>query len=204
MMSSMLKKYRFLIWFFAILQLSACSTFDKTNIKPGERVRGFGFSFAVPTDRHWFATEYGTSNRLKLIQLNQEDSYSILVTLNKGPRWGMYPSADAHLSVVQYHKQHEIQPRGYFLLAHQEWVDESYGDLCVRYSVHAKDWRGRNKQGAALIDTLGLSCEHGSLDNVLITIEFSHRYEESGEKTDIERYARRLFKSLKFEPVPGS
>jgi hypothetical protein len=181
-----------------ILLLSACTTFDKTNIPPGQKVEGLGFSFEAPTENNWFAAEYGTSNRIKLVQLNDEDSYTILVSINRGPGRGMYPSAETHLRVFQRHKQLELQPPGYFLLDHDEWIDEQYGHLCIRYSASAKDWRGRNKKGAALVDMQGLTCEHGSIKNVLISVELSHRYEESGEIKRIDAIAHQLFQSLDF------
>jgi hypothetical protein len=192
--------YRLFI-LYAICCLSACSTFDKTNIPPGQTVEGLGFSFEAPTENNWFAAEYGTSNRIKLVQLNDDDSYTILVSINRGPGRGMYPTAQAHLRVFQRHKELELQPPGYFLLDHEEWIDEQYGHLCIRYSASAKDWRGRNKKGAALVDMQGLTCEHGSIKNVLISVELSHRYEEGMTKSDLTSFAGDLFSSLRFHPV---
>ena len=184
--------------FCGFLLLSACATFDKTNIPPGQRVEGLGFSFEAPTEHAWFAAEYGTSNRIKLIQLNDDDRYTILVSLNRGPRRGMYQTAEAHLQVFQRYKQVEVQPPGYFLLDHQEMIDEQYGHLCLRYTANAKDWRGRSKEGAALIDMVGLTCEHATLPNVLISVELSRRFEASSDKIDISPFAEQLFKSLEF------
>jgi len=187
--------------FCGFLLLSSCASFDKTNISPGQRVDGLGFSFEAPTEHAWFAAEYGTSNRIKLIQLNDDDRYTILVSLNRGPRRGMYQTAEAHLQVFQRHKQIEVQPPGYFLLDHQEWIDQQYGHLCIRYSAKGKDWRGRSKQGPALIDTIGLTCEHGTLPNVLISVELSRRFEAEGPTIDIRPYADALFSSLEYQSL---
>jgi len=183
------------------LLLSACSTFDRTNIPPGQRVDGLGFSFEAPTDHAWFAAEYGTSNRIKLIQLNDDDRYTILVSLNRGPGRGMYQTAETHLRVFQRHKQIEAQPPGYFLLDHQEWVDEQYGHLCIRYTSSAKDWRGRSKKGAALINMIGLSCEHATLPNVLISVELSRRFEVDSKEVDIKPFADALFSSIEYHDL---
>lgn len=192
--------FRILICY-GMLLLSACASFDKTNIPPGQRVEGLGFSFEVPTKRSWFAAEYGTSNRIKLIQLNDEDSYIILVSLNRGPGRGMYPTAEEHLRVFQRHKQIEVQPPGYFLLDHHEWIDEQYGHLCIRYTAKAKDWRGRSKKGAALIDTVGLTCEHSTLPNVLISVELSRRFESYSQEVDIKPFADALFSSIEYHDL---
>ena len=113
----------------------------------------------------------------------------------------MYPSAEMHLSVFQRHKDLEVHPPGYFLLDHQEWIDEQYGHLCLRYSQNAKDWRGRTKEGAAIIDTQGLTCEHRTIPNVLISFELSHRYEENSEPENLDEIAHQLFKSIEYHSL---
>lgn len=183
---------------FVVLLLSACASFDRTNILPGQRVAGLGFSFSVPTDKAWFAVEYGTSHRIKLSQLNQDDRFTILVSLNKGPRHGMYSSPETHLKTVRYYEKIEPVPVGLNILNHREWIDSRYGRLCVRQSSFAEDWRGRNKPGPAMIDSVILSCPHQGFDNVLISIELSRRYEKHAQEVDITSYADALFSSLEF------
>jgi len=182
----------------SILMLSACASFDKTNIQPGHRVIGLGFSFTVPTQKSWFAVEYGTSNRIKLSQLNNQDSYSILVSLNRGPYQGMYQNAEAHLQSIQYHKQIKLNHAGFIQHQHQEWVDSRYGKLCVRYTSSGEDWKGRNSPGPAIVDLIGLSCPHPELHNVLININLSRRSETDAEKVDLTAYADELFSSLEY------
>ena len=186
----------------SFLLVSGCTTFNRSDIPPGQRVPGPGFSFDAPrNEHHWFASEYGTSNRIKLVQLNQEDTYTVLVSLNRGPGRGMYPSAEAHLRVFQKHKELELHPPGYFLLDHQEWIDEQYGHLCIRYSAIAKDWRGRSREGAAVVDMQGLTCEHKTIPNVLISFELSHRYDENTERKKLDDIAHQLFKSIEFNSL---
>jgi len=181
-----------------ILLLSGCATFDKTNIQPGHRVIGPGYSFTVPTQKSWFAVEYGTSNRIKLSQLNNQDSYSILITINRGPYQGMYQSAEAHLKIIQQHKQKEFRKAGLSINKHQEWVEPQYGKLCVRYTSSGEDWRGRNNLGPAIVDLVGLSCAHPALHNVLISINLTRRSDENVEKVDLTTYADELFSSIEY------
>jgi len=181
-----------------ILLLSSCASFDKTNIQPGHRVIGLGFSFTVPTQKSWFAVEYGTSHRIKLSQLNHQDSYSILVSINRGPYQGMYQSPEAHLQAIQYHKQRKFRQAGLIQHNHKEWTDSQYGKLCVRYTSSSEDWRGRNNAGPAIVDLVGLSCPHPELHNTLITIDLSRRADTDAEKIDLTAYADELFSSVEY------
>ena len=181
-----------------ILLLSACASFDKTNIQPGHRVIGLGFSFTVPTQKSWFAVEYGTSHRIKLSQLNNQDSYSILISLNRGPYQGMYQNAEAHLQAIQHHKQRKFRQKGLIQHSHKEWIDSQYGELCVRHTSSSEDWRGRNNAGPAIVDLIGLSCPHPELNNILVTIDLSRRSEIDAEKVDLTAYADKLFSSFEY------
>lgn len=182
-----------------VVVISGCASFDKTHILSGQRVPGPGFSFTVPTERAWTAVEYGTSNKIHLFQLNNQDSYSILVSLNRGPRLGMYQDAESHLLALKYHRQLEPTPAGFFWLSHNEWIEPRYGDLCVRYSYKAEDWHGRNSKGPAMVDLIALICEFPEQPNVLISIELSRRYEQYAEVVDITPYADELFASFEYE-----
>lgn len=184
-----------------LLMLSACASFDRTNILPGQRVAGLGFSFTVPTQNSWFAVEYGTSNRIKLSQLNKQDHYSIVISLNRGPAQGMYRNAEAHLSTLQRHKQAKTKKDGYIQLAHKEWIDSRYGKLCVRYTSSAEDWTGRNNKGPAMVDSIALTCEHPEISNVLISVEISRRYEVDADISDLTAYADALFSSLEYQSI---
>jgi hypothetical protein len=186
------------IFFILLLLLSACATFDKTNIKPGHKVVGLGFSFTVPTEKSWFAVEYGTSHRIKLSQLNHQDSYSILVSINRGPFQGMYKSPEAHLQAFKYHKQREFRKVGLIQHNHKEWADSEYGELCVRYTSSSEDWRGRNNAGPAIVDLIGLTCPHPELHNVLVSFDLSRRSETYAEAVDLTHYADVLFSSVEY------
>lgn len=181
-----------------MLLLSSCATFDKTNILPGQAVKGYGFSFAVPTEKPWFAVVYGTSHRIKLRQLNDLDSYSILVSLNRGPRTGMYQSAEDHLAALKHHLFLDQGAKGLIQHRHTEAVDSRYGELCIRHTSFNEDWRGRNNAGPAMVETITLTCPHPGLDNVLISTEFSRRYETHANKVDVESLADQLFASFEF------
>ena len=180
---------------FFILLLSACASFDKTNILPGQEVGGLGFSFTVPTQKSWFAVEYGSGHRIKLSQLNDLDSYSIQISLNRGPSGGMFQSAEAHLHALKRHK------RSVSRFNHKEWLDTRYGDLCVRYTSAGEDWRGRNNAGPAMVASVGLVCAHPEIANVLIDIEISRRYELDAPTSDLAAYADELFSSVEYESI---
>jgi hypothetical protein len=184
---------------FFVLLMSSCASFDRTNILPGQRVPGPGFSFMVPTEKFWSAVEYGTSNKIHLFQLNDLDSYSILVSLNRGPRFGMYKNAETHLRVLKSHRNNEFKPAGIFWLSHDEWLEPKYGDLCVRYTYKAEDWHGRNNKGPAMVDLIGMSCKFPEFPNVLISIEFSRRYELNAKTVDITAFADELFSSFEYQ-----
>jgi len=181
-----------------ILLLSSCATFDKTNIPPGYRVIGLGFSFTVPTQKSWFAVEYGTSHRIKLSQLNNQDSYSILVSINRGPSQGMYQTPEAHLQAIRHHKHRKFRQAGLIHHNQNEWADSQYGKLCVRYTSSSEDWRGRNNAGPATVDLVGLSCPHPELHNVLISIDLSRRSDTDAAKVDLTAYADELFSSVEY------
>ena len=189
------------ILFALFLLLSACASFDKTNIKPGHRVNGLGFSFTVPTEKSWFAVEYGTSHRIKLSQLNLQDSYSILVSLNRGPYRGMYQSATAHLKAVQSAKQRQRRYKGLVQHSHKEWVDDQPGELCVRYTSSSEDSRGRNSLGPATVDLIGLTCLHPELNNVLISIDLTRRSDADADKVNLSAYADILFSSFEYTSI---
>ena len=184
----------------AIVLLSACASFDKNNIQPGQRVTRPGLSFVVPTERTWSASEFGTGHRIKLNQFNQDDNYSILVSLMRGPGDGMYDDADALLKVVQNYKLGEMKPAGLFRRVHVEKLGTEYGERCVQYSSTSEDWRGRNNEGYyALIDLIGLTCVHPEMDNVLVNVEISRRYEEASPAQDLSVHAHALFSSIEYE-----
>ena len=183
---------------FLILLISSCASFDRTNILPGQRVPGLGFSFSVPTEKAWSAVEYGTSNKIHLFQLNDLDNYSILVALNRGPRYGMYKNAESHLRALKFSNQMEFNSISWILLNRDEWLEPKYGKLCVGYSYKAEDWHGKNIQGPIIVDLIGLACEHQEIPNVLISIEFSRRSETNAEIVDIKPYAEQLFSSFEY------
>jgi len=184
-----------------VVLLSSCASFDKTNIRPGQRVDGLGFSFAVPTQNAWFAVEYGNGHRIKLSQLNDVDSYSILISLNRGPVKGMFPNAQAHLKAVQRHRRVWPQSIEFTRLRRDEWLDSQYGELCVRYSAYDEDWRGRNRKGPAMVELIGLSCEHPEISNVLIRIDITRRHEVDAPAVDLAVFADELFSSIEYESI---
>ena len=186
---------------FLFLLVSACASFDKTNIQPGQRVPGLGFSFIAPTQKTWFTVEYGTSHRIKLSQLNDQDSYSILVSLNRGPRRGMYQSAEAHLKALRRNRRGNSKSAGFLQHQHKEMIDTRYGDLCVRYTSSGEDWRGRNNEGPAIIDSIGLSCAHPETANILISIEITRRSETDAATIDLATYADELFSSVEYQDI---
>jgi hypothetical protein len=181
-----------------ILLLSSCASFDKTNILPGQSVIGLGFSFTVPTQKSWFAVEYGTSHRIKLSQLNNQDSFSILVSINRGPYQGMYKNVARHLQSIKINQQKKLKQPGFIEYVHQEWVASKYGDLCIMYTFSGEDWNGRNSEGPAIVDAIGLSCPHPKLRNILISIDLSRRSETGAEKVDLTAYAEALFASFEY------
>ena len=180
-----------------LVLLSACaSKFDRTNIQPGQRVDGPAISIVVPTNKTWFAVDYGTGSRIRLSQLNFDDSYIITAGVNRGPRRGMFKDAKAHLEALLNEKRSEVVPEGVILHDHREWAAPDYGSLCVAYSSNREDWRGRNNAGPALVDTVGLICPHSHLNNVLVSVEIQRRYEVDGPRVDIASLAKQLFTSV--------
>ena len=180
-----------------LILLSGCaSKFDRTNIQPGQRVDGPAISLVVPTNKPWFAVDYGTGSRIRLSQLNFDDGYIITAGVNRGPRQGMFKDSKAHLTALLKNKRDEIIPEGVILHDHQEWEAREYGNLCVAYSSNREDWRGRNSAGPALVDTVGLICPHRHLDNVLVYVEIERRYEVDGPRVDMSSLAQLLFASV--------
>ncbi len=187
--------------FLVLTMMTSCVSFDRANILPGQAVPGLGFSFEVPTQNNWTAVEYGSGNKIHLFQLNDQDSYSISVSLNRGPRKGMYQNAETHLKALKFSQSIEPIPAGFVLHSHQEWVEPLYGKLCVRYTSKAEDWRGRNKEGPALVDLVGLSCDHPEIPNVIIKTEISRRYEVNADYVDLTLYADALFASFQYSEL---
>lgn len=180
-----------------LILLSGCaSKFDRTNIQPGQRVEGPAISLVVPTEKPWFAVDYGTGSRIRLSQLNFDDSYIIAAGVNRGPWQGMFKDSSAHLNALLKSKRDEVIPDGVVLHEHQEWEAPEYGNLCVAYSSHREDWRGRNTAGPALVDSVGLICPHRHIANVLVSVEIKRRFEVDGPRVDIASLAQQLFASI--------
>jgi hypothetical protein len=176
---------------------AACANkFDRTNIQPGDRVQGPAVSIVVPTNKPWFAVDYGTGSRIRLSQLNFDDLYTITVGINRGPSRGMFVDVTEHLQALLKAKREENIPEGVILHDHKEWAEPSYGELCVAYSSHREDWRGRNSAGPALVDDVGLICPHRYLPNVLVTVDIERRYEVDGPRVDMGALAKKLFTSI--------
>jgi hypothetical protein len=145
--------------------------------------------------------EYGTSNKIHLFQLNDVDNYSIVVALNRGPRFGMYQNAESHLRALKLSKYLDFRSADLKLLAHSEWLEPKYGKLCVTYTYKAEDWKGRHKDGPALVDLIGLACEFPVIPNVLISVEISRRYETDAKNVDLRPFADELFSSFEYSRI---
>lgn len=184
-----------------LVSLSSCATFDKTNILPGQRIPGLGFSFLAPTEKPWFAVVFGNSNRIRLGQLNDKDSYSINIALNQGPPRGMYTSAESHLKAFKKYKEGERLPAGVVPEHLSEWIDTRYGKLCVRFRAVSKDHRGRYNRGPALVEVIGLSCAHEKLRNTLISVELTRRADLDAGEVDLSALADHLFDSIEYESL---
>lgn len=184
-----------------MLTLAACSSLDKTDIRPGDRIAGPGITFTVPTNQSWFAVDYGTSNHVKISQLNYEDSFSIEAFLNKGPRKGMFKSRKQHLAAIVNDRKRIYEPEGYTRLSHNEWINPDDPKLCVRYSLTAEDWRGRNNAGPALLETFGIVCAHPLFPNALSTLEITRRFEQDAPLVNMEVLAESVFHSIQFVPL---
>jgi hypothetical protein len=50
-----------------------------------------------------------------------------------------------------------------------------------------------------MVENITLICSHPAFDNVLISSEFSRRYEIDAEEVDLNNYADQLFASIEFE-----
>lgn len=183
------------------LVFSACASFDRTNILPGQRVQGPAMSFVLPESRAWFASEYGQGSRLKLVHLGDDEVLTLVLSLAKGPRSGMYQTAQQHRSAVrQQHWQALAQAQfGYTELTRAEAIAQHYGPLCVRYSRSAKDWRGRNRAGPAMVQTEGLSCAHPHLQNALMKFELARRHEPELSLAPLAELAEPIFASLRYQ-----
>lgn len=185
-----------------ITLLSACATpFDRTNIQPGQRVFGPGVSVEVPTTKPWFAVDYGTSNHIRLSQINFDDSYSLRVAVNRGPSTGMFSSAKQHLVAFVRRRDNTSAVPGLVVHHQDAWVEPRFGEICVAYLSHSEDWRGRNNLGPALVDTIGLICPHPGFGNVFVNTELSRRYDIDAPRIDITPYAQKVFDSLEYAGV---
>jgi hypothetical protein len=185
----------------AMFLLVSCASFDKTNILPGQRVPGPAVSFVVPGETPWFMLNYATGNRLKLGQINFGDSFSIRVALNRGPRSGMYRSASDHLAALKSHIVSKGQPTGYKLHSHKEYLATTYGALCVGYESLGEDWRGRNNAGPAMVEVIGLTCAHPEINNALVNVEITRRYEVDSPAVDLSVMAETVFSSLEYDEI---
>ncbi len=186
--------------FSALCLLAACATFDRTNIAPGQRVYGPGISFETPSNNTWSASEYGSGNRLRLIQINHTDSYYLNVEINRGPLLGMYTNAEQHLNAFLRHQRKIGNPDGYEKDSHIAWVDQRFGDLCVRYQKTGRDWAGRNNKGPAIVESEGLICAHQNADNTLLHVELTRRSEETSPSIDLRLLGEQLFSSIDYIP----
>lgn len=185
-----------------VIFLSGCATpFDRTNIQPGQRVFGPGVSVIVPTEKPWFAVDYGTSNHIRLSQINFDDSYSLRVAVNRGPLTGMFKSGQAHLAAFIHGRDSEKVTPGRVVHHRDAWVEPRYGAVCIAYLEHSEDWRGRNNLGPALVDTIGLTCPHVGFGNVFVNAELSRRYDIDAPRIDISTYAQQVFDSLEYAGV---
>lgn len=180
-----------------LLLVSCATPFDRTNIKPGQRVLGPAVSIEVPTEKSWFAVDYGTKNHIRLSQLNYDDSYTIHVTVNKGRPTGMFRTAESHLRAFISARTSKQPERGVIEQSHREWVARDYGPICIGYSSLTEDWRGRSQPGPALVDLIGLTCPHRHLPNILVDVEISRRYELDAPRLDLSGPAKQLFSSIK-------
>lgn len=188
-------------WIVTCVVLSTCASFDRTNIQPGQRVQGPALSFVLPEGRAWFASEYGQGSRMKLVHLGDDEVLTLALSLAKGPNSGMYQSAQQHLQALRKQHWHELAQAqfGYTELAREEGVAERYGQLCVRYSRRAKDWRGRNRAGPAMVQTEGLSCAHPHLPNALVKFELVRRHEPEQNLAPLAELAEPIFASLRYQ-----
>lgn len=182
------------------MQALGCAHFDPTNIQPGQRVPGPGYSFTVPTQKAWSAVEFATSNRIHLFQLNNHDSYTITVALNRGPYLGMFQRAEDHLATLQLSKHAEFKKSHLKLLEHEEWLAPEYGELCVAYRYKAEDWQGR-LQDPVIKELHGLVCEFPVIQNVLISAEISRRAESTAQSVDLLPLAKELFASIEYREL---
>lgn len=188
--------------------LVGCAQFDRTQIRAGDRIFGPAVSVTVPavprdlmsdSDRHaWFASDYGSGNRMKLVLLNSDDLFSVEVAINRGPQRGMYRSVSEHLVVVESRRRPISIPDQVEVLAYDVSADPSYGALCVRYRSKLKDWRGRNRAGPALVEDVGLVCEHPKLSNVLVELRVTHRYETFSSEIELAPLADQVFRSAEY------
>lgn len=188
--------------YLALFVLSACASFDRTHISPGERVYGPRYSFMTPPAAYdqapWFASEYGNGHRIKLYQLNHKDSFTIISALNRGPLTGMYPSAEEHLRALQRYQHTVRHPPGFEHAHYDAWIATEYGALCVRYENRGEDHQGRANRGPAQVETLGLACAHPTLPNVLMNLEITRRADHDAPYVDLAKQAEVLFNSLEY------
>jgi hypothetical protein len=113
----------------------------------------------------------------------------------------MYASAEMHLAAVQNHIKRKGQPVGFKLHSHGERIDSRYGPLCVRYESLGEDWRGRNTEGPAMVEIIGLTCAHTEIKNVLVSVELSRRYEVDAAEVNLSALAESVFSSLEYHQI---
>ncbi len=178
--------------------LAACTTFDRTDIAPGMRIYGPGASFLPPGPGRWSTSLHGTGHKLHLNQLNANDSFSIRVSLNKGPDSGPYPTMQAFLRDFKTYQKKALLQFDLAIDQQSETISTDYPG-CIEYSMRGRDWRGRNNPGPARVAHQGLSCIHPAFDNALLTIEIQHRAEPDAAPVELNAAARALFSSLRFE-----
>jgi hypothetical protein len=192
-------KYAVLLTLMAAL--SGCTTFDRTHIPPGQRLQGPGVSLVAPTAQPWFAVHYGSGHRMHISQLNARDSFSIKVSLNKGPSTGMYATTAQYLTDFKRYQQKMLFQFDLAVDEHRESISDRYPG-CIEFHMLGRDWRGRNNPGHANIEQYGLTCIHPGYQNAMVTIELQRRSELDADPVDMEVYAEWLFGSIQFDP-PG-
>lgn len=179
--------------------LASCATFDKTNITSDVRVPGPALSFVVPTETPWSAVDFGTGSQIRLSQLNFDDSYIIRAAVNRGPYTGMYKDSEQHLSEYQTYLSSRKTKEGFVETKHFERSAPEYGAACIEYREQGEDWAGRNSEGPAYVEKVGIICPHEGLSNILVNLEISRRYEAYAKPVDLNVLSKRLFNSLEFD-----
>ncbi len=189
---------RFIFAVLTVFALCSCAhQFDKTNIQGGQRVPAQGFSFNVPEHGNWFAVQYGNSHRIHISQLNNDDAFKIIVEVTYGPVTGMYRNTLELQNAVKRTHRFNLE-KGFQERLFNIEDAPNYGDLCVRWVSSGENWLGRNSAGPALIESVGLTCAHQTLNNVLVKIELTRRHERDADAVDITKMADELFRSVEY------